>query len=144
MTCTHLTATNQCSSSALNAADHQATILKLSASCEGDAQLHFLCSALYTTHLKAYSKLSAACDRMHHIVLDEADLLLSGGFEQQVGKILDAMQQGDKERKAQCISQELGIAVETFQGLQRHIKAAAYTGTSIPLHACACMPHLLF
>lgn len=66
--------------------------------------------------------------RMHHIVLDEADLLLSGGFEQQVGKILDAMQQGDKERKAQGVSQELGIAVETFQGLQRHIKAAAYAG----------------
>ena len=75
---------------------------------------------------------------MHHIVLDEADLLLSGGFEQQVGKILDAMQQGDKERKAQCVSQELGIAVETFQGLQRHVKAAAYAGMSTPLHAYAC------
>lgn len=66
--------------------------------------------------------------RMHHVVLDEADLLLSGGFERDVSRILDSMKQSDRERKAQCLSQELGIPLEAFQALPRHVKAAAYEG----------------
>lgn len=66
--------------------------------------------------------------RMHHVVLDEADLLLSGGFERDVQRILDGMKQSDRERKAQQVSRELGIPVETFQALPRHLKAAAYEG----------------
>ena len=66
--------------------------------------------------------------RMHHVVLDEADLLLSGGFERDVGRILEGMKQNDKERKAQCLSQELGIPLEDFQALPRHVKNAAYEG----------------
>ena len=69
--------------------------------------------------------------RMHHVVLDEADLLLSGGFERDVSRILDSMKQSDRERKAQCLSQELGIPLEAFQALPRHVKAAAYEGAAL-------------
>ena len=65
---------------------------------------------------------------MHHMVLDEADLLLGGGFERDVGRILEGMKQNDKERKAQCVSQELGLSLAHFQALPRHVKAAAYEG----------------
>ncbi|KAL3143476.1 hypothetical protein ABBQ38_002284 [Trebouxia sp. C0009 RCD-2024] len=66
--------------------------------------------------------------RMHHVVLDEADLLLGGGFERDVGRILEGMKQNDKERKAQCLSQELGMPLQDFQALPRHIKNAACEG----------------
>ena len=66
--------------------------------------------------------------RMHIVVLDEADLLLSGGFERDVSRILDNMKQNDKERQAQCLCYELGTAVEDFQGLPRHVKAAGFEG----------------
>ena len=66
--------------------------------------------------------------RMHHVVLDEADLLLGGGFERDVGRILEGMKQNDKERKAQCLSQELGMPLQDFQALPRHVKNAAYEG----------------
>ena len=69
--------------------------------------------------------------RMHVIVLDEADLLLSGGFERDVGRILDNMKQNDKERQAHCLSHELGIPPEDFQGLPRHVKAAGFEGSLI-------------
>jgi len=69
--------------------------------------------------------------RMHHVVLDEADLLLSGGFERDVSRILDGMKQSDRERKAQCLSQELGIPLEAFQALPKHVKAAAYEGAAL-------------
>lgn len=65
---------------------------------------------------------------MHHVVLDEADLLLGGGFERDVGRILEGMKQNDKERKAQCLSQELGMPLQDFQALPRHIKNAACEG----------------
>ncbi len=65
---------------------------------------------------------------MHHVVLDEADLLLSGGFERDVYRLLEGLKHNDKERKAQCLSQELGIPLEAFQALPRHVKAAAYEG----------------
>ena len=74
---------------------------------------------------------------MHHVVLDEADLLLSGGFERDVYRILDSMKQNDRERKAQCLSQELGIALEAFHDLPRHVKAAAYEGTVLACFAPA-------
>lgn len=64
-------------------------------------------------------------------MLDEADLLLSGGFERDVVRILDGMKQSDRERKAQCLSQELGIPLEAFQALPRHVKAAAYEGEAL-------------
>lgn len=63
------------------------------------------------------------------MVLDEADLLLSGGFERDVVRILEGMKQNDKERKAHCLSQELGMPVQDFQALPRHVKNAAYEGT---------------
>ena len=73
------------------------------------------------------------------MVLDEADLLLSGGFERDVGRLLDGMKQNDKERKAQCLSQELGILVEDFQALPRHVKAAAYEGNEHQHHDVTAM-----
>ena len=65
---------------------------------------------------------------MHHVVLDEADLLLSGAYERDVQRILDGMKQSDRERKAQQVSKELGIPLGAFQALPRHLKAAAYEG----------------
>ena len=70
------------------------------------------------------------------MVLDEADLLLSGGFERDVGRILDGMQQSDKARKGQVLSQELGIAPEAFQALPRHVKKAAYAGMHLLCALC--------
>ena len=67
-------------------------------------------------------------NRMHHVVLDEADLLLSGAYERDVQRILDGMKQSARERKAQQVSKELGIPLEAFQALPRHLKAAAYEG----------------
>ena len=84
---------------------------------------------------------------MHHIVLDEADLLLSGGFERDVGRILEGMKQSDKERKAQCVSQELGLPLGHFQALPRHVKAAAYEGKKSScegiMRTPPCTPHPL-
>ena len=74
---------------------------------------------------------------MHHIVLDEADLLLSGGFERDVGRVLEGMKQNDRERKAQCVSQELGLSLGHFQALPRHVKAAAYEGEK---NSLPCIP----
>lgn len=68
------------------------------------------------------------------MVLDEADLLLSGGFERDVQRILDGMKQSDRERKAQQTSRELGIPLESFQALPRHLKLAAYEGTGCFCH----------
>lgn len=87
--------------------------------------------------LSQYNGVTSACVtdmmayRMHHVILDEADLLLSGGFERDVGRILDGMKLSDKERKGQCLSQELGIPLEAFQALPRHVKAAAYEGSTL-------------
>lgn len=75
------------------------------------------------------------------MVLDEADLLLGGGFERDVERILDGMKQSDRERKAQQVSRELGITLEAFQALPRHLKAAAYEGLHLPgprLRAVCC------
>ena len=62
------------------------------------------------------------------MILDEADLLLSGGFERDVQRILEGMKQSDRERQAQQVSKQLGISLDAFQALPRHLKAAAYEG----------------
>ena len=68
------------------------------------------------------------------MVLDEADLLLSGGFERDVQHILDGMKQSDRERQAQHVSKQLGIPLDAFQALPRHLKAAAYEGETHTRH----------
>lgn len=62
------------------------------------------------------------------MALDEADLLLTGGYEADSKKILQAMLAGDKERRTAQACAELGITDEEFAGLKRHLRHAAQEG----------------
>ena len=109
------------------------------------------CSAgMLSQMLSQHDDVTTACVtdilsyRMHHVILDEADLLLSGGFERDVGRILDGMKLSDKERKGQCLSQELGIPLEAFQALPRHVKAAAFEGPTLVHFLVTARCHCMF
>eukprot|EP00884_Botryococcus_braunii_P021838 jgi/Botrbrau1/8338/Bobra.0081s0026.1 len=66
--------------------------------------------------------------RMRHVIVDEADELLRGGFEKDVKRIVAAFQGADKQVVARTACRELGISYETFLQLPRHIRRAAYEG----------------
>jgi hypothetical protein len=65
---------------------------------------------------------------MRHVVLDEADLLLTGGFERDVRKILDAFREGDRQQRSAEVGHALGISQQSLAGLPRHLRKAAAQG----------------
>jgi len=65
---------------------------------------------------------------MRWVVVDEADLLMTGGYQRDMRKILGSMQEGDRAGRMHSICGELGIGVGTFQGLPRHLQKQALEG----------------
>lgn len=61
-------------------------------------------------------------------MVDEADLLMSGGYEQDTAKILQSMKTADNVKKAEQISKALGISLEEFQTIPRLERGQALKG----------------
>ncbi len=60
-----------------------------------------------------------------YVVLDEADMLLGGAYGKQIHHLLDELRGGDRERAALKACEELGIRLDEYWGLPRHIRKAA-------------------
>ena len=67
---------------------------------------------------------------MRWVVLDEADLLLGGGFERDVNAILTAMKDEDVRSKSEIISNRWGIDVDSFYSRPRGERKKALQGRS--------------
>jgi len=78
---------------------------------------------------------------VRHVVLDEADLLLSGGYAKHLKIIMDRLREGDRERVAQRICTEIGMDIEEFRELPRHLKKVAKIGGSKALLDAGYVPH---
>eukprot|EP00887_Chlorella_sp_A99_P000230 scaffold13.g230.t1 len=63
-----------------------------------------------------------------HVVFDEADMLLDGGYGRQMRVILDCLRAGDKERAARRLAMQLGLAPEEVAALPRHLRLAGLQG----------------
>ena len=78
------------------------------------------------------------------MVVDEADLLLTGGFQRDVRRVLDTMRTFDRDNAAGRACSQLGIDPTLFHGLPRHIRRAAYDGMSADAsladaYTCICL-----
>ena len=71
---------------------------------------------------------ACALCRMHHVVVDEADLLLTGGFERDTVRLLEGLQQGDRDRHVQAACAAFGLHGADFEALPRHQRQAAAQG----------------
>lgn len=60
-----------------------------------------------------------------YIVLDEADMLLGGAYGRKIEHLMDELRAGDRERAAKRACQELGIEVDAYWSMPRHIRKAA-------------------
>lgn len=76
--------------------------------------------------------------RMRHVVVDEADLLLTGGFERDVRKILEAFREGDRQQRSAAVGQRLGLAPDAVASLPRHLRRAAGQGVLCLLTRSMC------
>ena len=75
--------------------------------------------------------MKSATRSMRAVVADEADQLLTGGYERDCRRVLDAFREGDRLRKAGAVCAELRISPEHFQELPRHFRRAAYEGAPL-------------
>lgn len=64
-------------------------------------------------------------DWARFVVLDEADMLLGGAYGKQIHHLLDELKGGDRERAAHRSCEELGIRLDEYWELPRHIRKAA-------------------
>lgn len=80
--------------------------------------------------LVAYIADSMACVecRIRHVVFDEADLLLSGSFQKDITRIMQALQDADRARKITATSCELGVSEEQYRALPVHLRRAGIAG----------------
>lgn len=62
------------------------------------------------------------------VVFDESDLLFGGSYAKDLKKILEVLRTVDRERLALKISLQLGISVDEYMALPRHLKRAARVG----------------
>ncbi len=62
------------------------------------------------------------------MVLDEADLLLTGGFQRDVRRILDALREGDRAQRSAGVARQLGVSSDSLASLPRHLRKAAAQG----------------
>ena len=62
------------------------------------------------------------------MVVDEADLLLTGGFERDTVRLLEGLQQGDRDRHVQAACAAFGLHEAEFESLPRHQRQAAAQG----------------
>lgn len=63
-----------------------------------------------------------------HVVLDEADLLLGGGYAKHLDIIMDSLKAGDREAAARRACAELGIPLDDYWEMPRLIRKAVQTG----------------
>ncbi|CAL8464060.1 g3595 [Coccomyxa elongata] len=71
--------------------------------------------------------------RMRHVVLDEADLLLTGGFQRDMRRILDALREGDRAQRSAGVARQLGVSSDSLASLPRHLRKAAAQGDATKL-----------
>ena len=62
------------------------------------------------------------------MVFDEADLLLSGSFQKDVQRLLQALKEADRARRIAAACTELQIDEEQFWQLPVHIRRAGAEG----------------
>ena len=62
------------------------------------------------------------------MVLDEADLLLTGGYEKDTLRILKAFLEGDKQQRASAAAIKFGLTDDMLQRMPRQLRKAAQTG----------------
>ena len=60
-----------------------------------------------------------------YVVLDEADMLLGGAYGKKIDQVLDELRGGDRERAALRACEEVGIDMDAYWSLPRHIRKAA-------------------
>lgn len=76
--------------------------------------------------------------RMRWVVMDEADLLMGGGYLRDVNKIMSLMQQDDSRIKAEVISARLGISIDDFNAKPRLERKTALQGATRQAHSGSC------
>ena len=65
---------------------------------------------------------------MRHVVLDEADLLLTGGYEKDTQRILQAFLEGDRQQRASAAAERFGLTDDMLQRMPRLLRKAAQKG----------------
>ena len=63
-----------------------------------------------------------------YVVLDEADMLLSGAYGKKIEHVLEALRGGDRERAARRACEEVGIDLERYWDLPRGVRKGAQLG----------------
>ena len=61
-------------------------------------------------------------------MVDEADLLLGGGYSKALWQVLDWMRMDDKERQIEALCQEAGTSPARFHSLPYNIRKQALEG----------------
>ena len=84
-----------------------------------------------TLRATASSKTWCLRGRMRWVVVDEADLLLTGGFKRDVRMILSSMKEGDRIAAAESVCHELGMEIERFWELPRALQRTAIQGAPL-------------
>lgn len=74
------------------------------------------------------AKVSYHGRRMRHVVLDEADLLLTGGYEKDTQRILKSFLEGDRQQRASAAASKFGLTDDMLQRMPRQLRKAAQTG----------------
>ena len=77
---------------------------------------------------------------MRWVVLDEADLLMGGGFQRDVNTVMAAMKEQDMQNKAEILSTRLGINVDSFYSKPRGERKKLLQGTYSDLLCCDSLP----
>lgn len=63
-----------------------------------------------------------------HVVVDEADMLLTGGFEKDVNRLLDMFKAADRRMSEEEVMEQCGMNREDFSRLNRFLKRACWEG----------------
>mmetsp|Transcript_19346 Transcript_19346/g.48730 ORF Transcript_19346/g.48730 Transcript_19346/m.48730 type:complete len:625 (+) Transcript_19346:130-2004(+) len=63
---------------------------------------------------------------IRHVVADEADLLLAGGFVKDLSRLLEVFRLDDRARLRLALCERFGMSEEEFLGLKFHVRRAAY------------------
>lgn len=75
---------------------------------------------------------------MRWLILDEADLLMSGGFQRDVSNILSDMQSTDTDSRAQLLCRELDLSLQDFYNRPRKFRKRSLQGGYIVSYSQVC------
>lgn len=64
-------------------------------------------------------------DWARYVVLDEADMLLGGAYGKSIEHLMSELRSGDRERAAVRACEEVGISIDDYWSMPRHIRKAA-------------------